>query len=161
MYKTYFQAGGQMQQEQAQGGGEEQMMQIVQQFAQIQGIDPNQIMQELQAMEPAQQEQAVQQMVQVIQQAASGQEQGMQQASPEQQAPMMQFGGMTAQDIYIMGVMDSMKKVKKSTKKKKDGGIVHKEEFTFQQAFARARNMGKTSFKYEGKEHSTKFSFEN
>jgi hypothetical protein len=83
---TYFQDGGaNMQPQQAQQQmpqiDEQQMMQIIQMFAQITGNDPQQIMQQLQQMPPEQQMQAVQQMAQTIQ---------AQQQAPEQQAQMQQ-----------------------------------------------------------------------
>lgn len=78
-----------------QGGSTEQdqIMQIIQMFAEIQGVDPQEIMQRLQQLSPEQQQQAIQQMAQVVQEAMQ-QQQGMQQQMmpPEQQAMMAQGG---------------------------------------------------------------------
>lgn len=88
-----------------EGGSAEQdqLMQIIQIFAEMQGVDPEEIMQRLQQLSPEQQQQAIQQMVQVVQQAMQEQ-QGMQQQGmpqegmqqqmmpPEQQAMMAQGG---------------------------------------------------------------------
>lgn len=79
-----------------QDGGsseQDQVMQIVQMFAEIQGVDPQEIMQRLQQLSPEQQQQAIQQMAQVVQEAMQ-QQQGMQQQMmpPEQQAMMAQGG---------------------------------------------------------------------
>lgn len=61
-----------------QGGGEEdQIMQLIQMFAQMTGNDPEQIMQQLQQMPPEEQQGAIQQMAQAIQQSQSHGEQEM------------------------------------------------------------------------------------
>lgn len=97
---------------------EQQIMQIIQAFAQMQGVDPRQIAQQLQQMPPEQQQQAVQQMAQALQQGASQQQAPPQQGGPEpngiqeypqgppqqemppqqmmqqQGSPMMAYGGM-------------------------------------------------------------------
>jgi len=69
----------------ADRGAEQQIMQIIQAFAQMKGVDPRQIAQQLQQMPPEQQQQAVQQMAQAVQQGAGQQQQGppQQQGSPE------------------------------------------------------------------------------
>lgn len=69
------------------GGGntDSQLMQIIQMFAQLQGVDPKEIMQQLQQLPPDQQQKAVQQMVQTVQQAQQQQEQGAQQQGPEEE----------------------------------------------------------------------------
>ena len=68
----------------ADRGAEQQIMQIIQAFAQMQGVDPRQIAQQLQQMPPEQQQQAVQQMAQALQQGAGQQQQGPpQQGGPE------------------------------------------------------------------------------
>jgi uncharacterized pyridoxal phosphate-containing UPF0001 family protein len=78
-----------------EGGSTEQdqIMQIIQMFAEIQGVDPQEIMQRLQQLSPEQQQQAIQQMAQVVQESMQ-QQQGMQQQMmpPEQQAMMAQGG---------------------------------------------------------------------
>jgi hypothetical protein len=95
-YLHYMQEGGVPQQQMApqqqpSGGGEqEQIMQIIQMYAQIAQVDPRQIMQQLQKMPPQKQQEALQQMIQVVQQAS--QQQG---GAPteEQQMPMQKAGG--------------------------------------------------------------------
>lgn len=51
-----------------QGGEQDQVMQIVQAYAQLVGIEPNEIAQQLQQMQPQEQQQAIQEMVQSLQQ---------------------------------------------------------------------------------------------
>jgi hypothetical protein len=85
----YNKAGGQqqemMQMGGSQGGGQqEQIMQVIQAYAQIAQVDPKQIMQKLQSLPPEQQQKAVQQMVQAVQQAQQG---------GGQEQPMMRMGG--------------------------------------------------------------------
>jgi hypothetical protein len=79
-----------------QDGGEtkqqEQMMQLIQMFAQIQGVDPNQIMEQLQGASPEEQQQMMQQMVQTVQESQGG-GQGQPQAAQMQQPPMASYGG--------------------------------------------------------------------
>ena len=73
------------------GGAQQQIMQIIQAFAQMQGVDPKEIMQQLQQMPPQKQQQAIQQMVQAVQQ---GQQQAQQQGPQEEQMePQMAYGG--------------------------------------------------------------------
>jgi hypothetical protein len=74
-----------------QGGQQAQIMQIIQQYAQMNQIDPKQLMQKLQQMPAEQQKQAIQQMMQTIQQGSAGQQPNMQQAA-------MAYGG------YITGM---------------------------------------------------------
>ena len=57
-----------------QGGEQDQVMQIVQAYAQLVGIEPNEIAQQLQQMQPQEQQQAIQQMVQSLQQESQEQE---------------------------------------------------------------------------------------
>jgi hypothetical protein len=64
------------------GGAQQQIMQIIQAFAQMQGVDPKEVMQQLQQMPPQKQQQAIQQMVQAVQQ---GQQQAQQQGPQEEQ----------------------------------------------------------------------------
>lgn len=70
-----------------QGGQQDEVMQIIQMFAQMSQIDPAQIMQQLQQMPPEQQQQAIQQMAETLQQGG-GQQPDMQQAA-------MMYGGYT------------------------------------------------------------------
>ena len=81
-------------QAQGQGSEQDQIMQLIQAYAQAMGISPEEIIQELQQMNPEEQKQAIDQMAQELQggQQAQAPEQQM---SPEQ---MMQMGG--ASNIY-------------------------------------------------------------
>jgi DNA-binding transcriptional MerR regulator len=83
-----------------QDGGasqQDQIMQIIQMFAEIQGMSVDEIMQQLQQMPPEQQQQAIQQMMQVVQQAMQEQQGMQQQGAPQMMAPeeqaMMAQGG--------------------------------------------------------------------
>lgn len=82
---------------QSQGGGEEQLMQIIAIFAEMNQVSPEEIMGQLQQMDPQQQEQAIMQMAEVVQGAMS-EMQGAQQAMPPQEMmgmpemPMAQMG---------------------------------------------------------------------
>ena len=69
-----------------QGGEQDQLMMIVQQFAEMTQSDPQEVIQQLQEMSPEEQQSALSQMVQVVQQAAGSQQVDMQQAA-------MQYGG--------------------------------------------------------------------
>ena len=71
-----------------QGGQQDQIMQIIQAYAQMSQIDPNQLIQQLQEMPAEQQQQAIQQMAQTLQQASSQQQPDMTQAA-------MAYGGYT------------------------------------------------------------------
>lgn len=79
---------------QAQGSEQDQIMRLIQAYAEAMGISPEEIIQELQQMNPQEQKQAIDQMAQELQggQQAQAPEQQM---SPEQ---MMQMGG--ANNIY-------------------------------------------------------------
>ena len=79
--------GGMMQQQ----GGQDQMMQLIQAYAQAMGIPPEEILQQLQQMDPKSQEQAMQQMAQELQ---GSQQQSMQQQMPPQQGMMARGGRM-------------------------------------------------------------------
>jgi len=80
-----------------QGGQQAQIMQIIQQYAQMNQIDPKQLMQKLQQMPPEQQQQAIQQMMQTLQQ-------GAQQEQPDMQQAAMEYGGYTT-GIFAGGGM--------------------------------------------------------
>lgn len=75
--------GGRPVHSQQQQGNQQQMMQIIQAYAQMQGVDPQEIISQLQKMQPEQRQQAIQQMTQALQQ---GQQQ-------QQMQPGMQVGG--------------------------------------------------------------------
>ena len=65
--------GGNMYQQGGQGQGEDQVMQAIQMYAQMTQTDPQQIIKQLQAMSPEEQQQAIQQIMQAIQQGQSPQ----------------------------------------------------------------------------------------
>jgi hypothetical protein len=69
-----------------QGGEQDQIMQLIQMYAQMNQIDPEQLMQQLQQMPPEEQQQAIQQMAQTLEQGAAQQQPDMQQAA-------MRYGG--------------------------------------------------------------------
>jgi hypothetical protein len=77
-----------------EGGEQEQIMQLIQMYAQMSQIDPEELMQQLQQMPPEEQQQAVQQMMQMVQQATGQQEQ----QQPDMQQAAMKYGG------YMTGV---------------------------------------------------------
>jgi len=83
--------GGRVSHQFQSGGAQQQIMQIIQAFAQMQGVDPKEVMQQLQQMKPQEQQQAIQQMMQAVQQ---GQQQAQQQGPQEEQMePQMAYGG--------------------------------------------------------------------
>ena len=69
-----------------QGGQQEQIMQLIQAFAEMNQMDPNQLMQQLQEMPAEQQQQAIEQMAQSIQQASQ---------QPDMTQAAMAYGGYT------------------------------------------------------------------
>jgi hypothetical protein len=69
-----------------QGGEQEQIMQLIQAFAEMNQMDPNQLMQKLQEMPAEQQQQAIQQMAQSVQQASQ---------QPDMTQAAMAYGGYT------------------------------------------------------------------
>lgn len=82
-----------------QGGQQDQIMQIIQAYAQMNQVDPEQILQQLQQMSSEEQQKAFEQMAQAVQQGAASQQGSMQQPSMDQasmeQAAMMYGGYMT------------------------------------------------------------------
>lgn len=98
----YKQEGGGVPMEQSpeqQGGGIEQLIQM---YAQIVGVDPNQIIAQIQKMPEHQRQNALQQMIETVEQA-QGQMQGQVQGEeseevpvPEQQPEMRYGGGLTS-----------------------------------------------------------------
>ena len=82
-----------------QGGQQAQIMQIIQQYAQMNQIDPKQLMQKLQQMPAEQQQQAIQQMMQTLQQGG-----GAQQQQPDMEQAAMAYGGYTT-GIFAGGGM--------------------------------------------------------
>jgi hypothetical protein len=70
-----------------QGGEQEQVMQIIQMFAQMNQMDPNELMQKLQQLQPEEQQQAIMEMAQVLQQTTSQQ--------PDMTQAAMAYGGYT------------------------------------------------------------------
>jgi hypothetical protein len=73
-----------------QGGQQDQIMQLIQMYAQMNQIDPAQLMEQLQQMPPEEQQQAIQQMAQTLEQGAAQQQPDMQQADMA-----MAYGGYT------------------------------------------------------------------
>jgi len=71
-----------------QGGQQDQIMQIIQAYAQMNQIDPKQLLEQFTQMAPEQQKEAIMQMAQSIQQGASQQQPDMAQAA-------MAYGGYT------------------------------------------------------------------
>ena len=71
-----------------QGGQQDQIMQIIQAYAQMNQMDPKQLLEQFTKMAPEQQKQAIMQMAQTIQQGASQQQPDMAQAA-------MAYGGYT------------------------------------------------------------------
>lgn len=71
-----------------QGGEQEQVMQIIQMFAQMNQMDPNELMEKLQELQPEEQQQAIMEMAQVLQQTSAQQQPDMTQAA-------MAYGGYT------------------------------------------------------------------
>ena len=74
-----------------EGGEQDQVMQLIQMYAQMNQIDPAQLMEQLQQMPPEEQQQAIQQMAQTL-------EQGSAQQQPDMQQAAMRYGG------YMTGV---------------------------------------------------------
>ena len=70
-----------------EGGQQDQIMQVIQMYAEMNQIDPEQLMQKLQQMPPEEQQQAIQQMAQVLEQGAGQQQQ------PDMQQAAMKYGG--------------------------------------------------------------------
>jgi uncharacterized damage-inducible protein DinB len=75
-----------------QSGQKDQVMQIIQMYAQMNQMDPKQLISKLKQLPAEQQQQALQEMAQVVQQAAS-QQSAMQQ--PDMQQAAMMYGGYT------------------------------------------------------------------
>ena len=69
-----------------QGGEQEQIMQLIQAFAEMNQMDPNQLMQQLQELPAEQQQQAIEQMAQSVQQASQ---------QPDMTQAAMAYGGYT------------------------------------------------------------------
>jgi hypothetical protein len=73
-----------------QGGQQDQIMQIIQAYAQMNQIDPKQLLEQFTQMAPEQQKEAIMQMAQSIQQGASQQQQ-----QPDMAEAAMAYGGYT------------------------------------------------------------------
>ena len=78
-----------------QGGQQEQIMQIIQAYAQMSQVDPEKILQQLQKMSPEEQQKAFEQMTQAVQQGGAGSQQSSMQQPNMQQAAMRYGGYMT------------------------------------------------------------------
>ena len=66
-----YDCGGKVYQQGGQGQGEDQVMQAIQMYAQMTQTDPEQLMAQLQALPPLEQQEAIQQIMQAIQQQQS------------------------------------------------------------------------------------------
>jgi hypothetical protein len=73
-----------------QGGQQDQIMMVIQQFAQMNQVNPEQILQQLQKMSAEDQQKAFEQMIQAVQQGASQQQQ-----QPDMAQAAMAYGGYT------------------------------------------------------------------
>jgi len=88
-----------MQNQQGGGGQQEQIMQIIQAYAQATQTDPRKIIEQLQQMKPEQQQQALAQMVEALQGGGQEEQQGgmdprmQQQMMAQQGQPPMMYGG--------------------------------------------------------------------
>jgi hypothetical protein len=72
-----------------EGGEQDQVMQLIQMYAQMNQIDPEELMQQLQQMSPEEQELAVQEMVQTLDQSLQQQDQ----QQPDMTQAAMRYGG--------------------------------------------------------------------
>jgi len=95
--KPCYKCGGNVKMQEGGASQQDQIMQIIQMFAEMQGMSVDEVMQQLQQMPPEQQQQAIQQMMQVVQQAMQEQQGVQQQGAPQMMAPeeqaMMAQGG--------------------------------------------------------------------
>jgi len=73
-----------------QGGGQEQLQQILMAYAQMKGMKPEELMQKLQSLPEEQQQQAIQAIAQEVQQAMAQQQQQPQMGQPDQEGMMEQ-----------------------------------------------------------------------
>jgi hypothetical protein len=128
---NYFQDGGAQAAPQID---QQQLMQIVQQYSEITGDDPQAIMQQLSQMDQGSQMQIVQKMVETIQ--GGGQPQGAPQEqmapqggpSPEEIAMMEQQGqGQMAPEMRLGGIADYAKSTKRLLRKEL-GGVTKKND---------------------------------
>lgn len=113
-YQRRMQQGGDPQQD--------QIMQLIQAFAQMQGIDPQEIIARLQQLSPEEQQQAIQEMAQVVQEAMSQQQapqQGQMSPAMQEQAMMMYGGYMNHPMQSSKGGLD-----RRLSSKMEDGGSI-------------------------------------
>lgn len=82
-----------------QGGEQDQIMQLIQMFAQMNQMDPQELIQQLKQMAPEEQQQAIQQMAQTLQQPSASQQQ-----EPYTEEVAMMYGGMH-DNMYVSGGM--------------------------------------------------------
>lgn len=141
----------------AQAGGDDQqaqIMQIIQMYAQLKGVDPNQLIQELQALPQEEQQKSFELMIGEVQTAMAQQQQQQQgmsqqdmqaaQQMQEQQAmgmPMARNGGLTMHQIK--GVVDSM--VKDAVQRYMSGGEAFPQANRYPEQWA-----GYTGTQYQG-----------
>jgi hypothetical protein len=88
----------QMGRQQQANSQQQQMLQVIQMYAQIKGVDPNQLVQELQSLPQEEQQKSLELMVGEVQQAMAQQQQQAtmaqsQGAAPQEEAPMAKDGG--------------------------------------------------------------------
>lgn len=105
----------------SQAGGEEEVMMIIQAFAQATGESAEAIIQQLQQVSPEEQQQMLQQMVQYLQQQEQGGQE--QQMAPEEEQMMMQVGGRTQPktDMSFTGNVKAFKNSFLNFKDSKEG----------------------------------------
>lgn len=102
-----------------QGGQQDQIMQLIQAYAQMNQMDPNELMQQLQEMPADKQQQAIQQMAQTLQQASQ---------QPNMAQAAMAFGGYIPEVMAYGGsaqqaaIAIAMKKAGKKPKSMQKGG---------------------------------------
>lgn len=102
-----------------QGGQQDQIMQLIQAYAQMNQMDPNELMEQLQEMPADKQQQAIQQMAQTLQQASQ---------QPNMAQAAMAFGGYIPEVMAYGGsaqqaaIAIAMKKAGKKPKSMQKGG---------------------------------------
>ena len=88
-------------QQQVDSQQQQQLMQLISAYAQIEHVDPKIIMQKLHQLQPQQQQEAIQQMVQSVQQAQQSQPQEQDPQQEGQMQPMAAYGGQMGYGLDI------------------------------------------------------------
>jgi hypothetical protein len=127
-----MQEGGEME------GEQEQMMQLIQAYAQMSQTDPQEIMTQLEQMQPEQQQQAVQQMAQQVQQAMA------QGPANSQGMPQMQMGGLTPEEQMMQEQM--MMEQQAGMQEQPQGGGEQEQMMQILQAYAEMNQMSEEEF---------------